>query len=181
MAEVQYQLNAAIPLNQLLPANPGVPTALPAAFVNQPGLYIILNQNNPQENRYMGISDNLRNRFAGRQGVCFELGFAPQVLNNIYAFLGTMRYRNNGAANWTNAPGYAVPNLMITLDGQNYDLEHLFIKAAQHAWPHGTITNTQKTGVLRNTGGFPIDVAISWVGPAPNQQQVRIPVGGQLA
>ncbi|AXE36372.1 hypothetical protein [Chromobacterium phragmitis] len=181
MAEVQYLLGAPIPLNQMLPNRAGVPTALPAAIVAQAGLYLILNQNNRQENRYMGVTDNFRNRFGIRQGSCFELGFAPQVLNGVYAFLGTMRYRNNGAAGWQTPAGYADANLTISLDGQDYDLEHLFIKAAQHGWPHGTITNTRKTGALANAGGFPINVTISWNGIAPNQVLVPIAAGAQLA
>lgn len=182
MGNVLYQLGALIPLNQILPNLPGVPVGMPAAFVAQPGIYLILNQNNPQENRYMGISGDLRDRFAGRQGACFELGFPQNVLNNVFAFLGQMFYADQGAVAWTNAPGYVAGNLQFNLDGQVYDLEQMFIKAAQYAWPHGTITNTQKTGPLVNRGVHPITIQITWMGTnPPNNATVTIPVGGQLA
>lgn len=180
MADVEFRLGNAIALNQMLPGVAGVAVGLPAALTATPGLYVILNQNNAQENRYMGISTNLRDRFSGRQGACFELGFGQAVLNNIYAFLGTVRYRNNVLFGWTNPAGYQWGQLMITLDGQNYDFEHLFIKAVQRAWPYGTITNTQKTGMFPNLGVQPINVTISWANGAQNVQVV-IPVGGNLA
>ena len=184
MAEVEYRLTHAITLNQILPAGAGVAVGLPADFPNAEGLYLILNQNGMQENRYMGISNDIRDRFAGRQGACYELGFEQAVLNGIYAFIGTMRYRDNGAVGWNNAPGYVAGNLQITLDGHNYDLEHILIKAAQHIWPYGTISNTQKTGALINAGAYPINIDISWnnagVGAVQNQNIV-IPIAGQLA
>lgn len=181
MADVEYRLGNAIALNQMLPVAAGVAAALPATLTATAGLYLILNQNNAQENRYMGISTNLRDRFSGRQAACFELGFAQTVLNNIYAFLGTVRYRNNGVLAWTNPAGYQGGSLQITLDGQNYDFEHLFIKAAQHAWPFGTITNTLKTGMFTNLSALhAINVTISWANGGGNVQ-VAIPAGGNLA
>jgi len=101
MANIMFNLGAPISLNQMLPDEAGEPVALPHAIPNTQGLYLILNQNNQQENRYMGISVELRTRFAARQGSCFELGFAKSVLNNIYAYLGTASYQNTGAEDWT--------------------------------------------------------------------------------
>ncbi|MCK6436711.1 hypothetical protein [Rivihabitans pingtungensis] len=183
MAVVRYDFNILFPLNQMLPANPGVAVnlnGLPAT----PGLYLILNQQDRAENRYMGISQNVRDRFQGRQGACFELGFSQQALNNIYAFVGTMTYQNTQTNRnpppFNQAPGYVAGSLQFQLDNQPYDLEHLFIKAAQYAWPNGTITNTQKTGVFTNTGANPIDVIFSWPGQQPNQQRITIPNRGQL-
>ncbi|MFM2481961.1 hypothetical protein [Celerinatantimonas sp. YJH-8] len=185
MADVEYQLGAPIALEQMLPAAAGVATAIPAAFTNTAGVYLILNQNNLVENRYMGITHSFQDRFRGRQGACYELGFAQNVLHDIYAFVGSMRYRDSAAAGalppaWNNAPGYVAGHLTIHLDGQNYDLEHMFIKAAQYSWPLGTITNTQKVGPLNNTGAYPINITLSWMGAFPGNIQVTIPVGGSL-
>lgn len=179
MARVEYRLSFPIYLTNILPPGPGVPVALPGAFPHNPGLYIILNQNNPQENRYMGISNDLRQRFSERQGVCYDLGFAQAILNGIYAFIGTMRYCSEGDRVWSNPVGYVAGVLNIVLDGYSYDLEHLFIKAVQHTWPYGTITNTRKVGTLYNLGAYPINVDIYW-NNGGYHQGVIIPVGGNL-
>lgn len=181
MADVEFNLGAAIMLAPMIPIATGAPTALPAGFPAAAGLYLIYNQNT--NNRYMGISNNLNNRFAGRQGACFELGFPQNVLNNVGAFVGTMRYRNNGVMGWTAAPGYVAGNLTITLDGNNYDLEHMFIKAVQHAWPFSTISNTQKVGALNNASGahaISIDINYTDNNGAAQTNNVTIAANGQL-
>jgi hypothetical protein len=180
MANIMFNLGAPISLNQMLPDEAGEPVALPHAIPNTQGLYLILNQNNQQENRYMGISVELRTRFAARQGSCFELGFAKSVLNNIYAYLGTASYQNTGAEDWTQLDAYGVADINIILDQHTYDLEHIFIKAAQHAWPQGTITNTLKTGEFINLGNSTINVIISWDGLAADSKTVSVPAGGRL-
>jgi len=181
MADVQYRLSNPIPLIHMIPSTAGTPTNIPAAIPAQAGLYIILNQNNPTDNRYMGISKNLRSRFQSRQGACFELGLEQGVLSNVYAYVGTMRYRSTGVVPWTNAPGYENGFLSINIDGLSYDLEHMLIKAAQHAWPACTVTNTQKTNAIANNHmSNDIDIEISWSNGA-SSTVVTLDALGQLA
>lgn len=84
MAQIEFNLGRAIPLNTMLP-NGGGQAVLPQGLQHVEGLYIIRNINT--ENRYMGISRDIRNRFAGPQGTCFELGFNRNTLDNIYICL----------------------------------------------------------------------------------------------
>lgn len=187
MADVWFDLGNPIQLAPMIPTVAGVATNLPAGIHgnHNGGIYLILNQRYNPPNRYLGITDDFQNRFAGRQGVCFELGITQASLTNVMAFLGTVKYRNNGAMLWTNAGGYTHAHLQITLDMQVYDFEHLFIKVVQHAWPFCTVTNTVKTGMLTNTSmAHPINAQVTWNNGAwggMNSQAVTIPAGGNLA
>ncbi|CAO3374753.1 hypothetical protein [Azospirillum argentinense] len=191
MAEVEFILGEMIPLNTMIPAAAGVPTALPVGIQGNhaAGVYMILNiypvtnnlNNAAHYNRYMGVTTDFQNRFASRQGSCFELGLEQNSLDGVYAFIGDSQYRDNGGG-WQNHNNYNPNNngLDITLDGQNYDLEHIFIKASQYIFG-GTITNTVKVGPLMNTGAYNIDIRVFW--EENNVQQhldVTIPPGGQL-
>lgn len=185
MADVWFDLGNPIQLAPMIPLVAGVATALPAGIQgnHSGGIYLILNQSYVPANRYMGITDDIQNRFAGRQGACFELGFAQASLNQVMAFLGVVRYRNNGVMVWTFAGGYGAGQQLVTLDAQNYDYEHMFIKSVQHAWPLHTVTNTQKTGALTNNGAHPLNVQVTWNGGAwggVNSIALAIPPGGQL-
>jgi hypothetical protein len=177
MAFVRFILGAPIPLAPIIPLVPGVATALPPQLNHAAGLYLIYNH--PQNNRYMGVTVDFQDRFSARQGACFELGFPQGVLNNVLAFIGRMEYSADGMA-WIPAAGYNGADLIISLDGNNYDFEAIFIKAAQHTWPQATITNTQKTAPLVNLGANPIQINISWLGGYPGNITTIIPVGGQL-
>ena len=163
MAEVHYQLGAAIPLNQMIPEVDGE-AEVPQEIPNAPGLYLILNQANlAVRNRYMGISSHLRDRFRQRQAACFELGFARNILDPVAAYVGQVRYRSHGVAGWSDAAGYREGELSIDLDGYSYDFEHLFIKSAQSIFG-GTITNTKKVRDLTNNHPqHAIDISITWL------------------
>ncbi|WP_162801220.1 hypothetical protein [Azospirillum brasilense] len=189
MAEVEFILGAQIQLDAMLPANPGNPTALPVGIQGNTGdgVYIIINvypnNNAIPFNRYMGVTTNFNNRFASRQGSCFELGLEQHTLNGVDAYLGTARYRDNGGL-WHNHNNYTQNNngLDITLDGQDYDLEHIFIKGCHYIFG-GTITNTLKVAPLVNNGAHNIVIRVYW-DDINNVQQVldvTIPPGGQLA
>ena len=164
VARVCFALSNGIPLHPMIPAGAGA-AALPAALTHDPGIYVIHNHSYAPENRYMGITNDFRNRFAGRQGACFELGIRQGALMNVDAYIGRVWYRNVvgfGAGVWNavalGAYG-AVPNMV--LDNHNVDFEHLFIKSAQNAFG-GHITNTNKVGALHNPSAYPINVRITW-------------------
>jgi hypothetical protein len=189
VADVCFGLSAAINLAPMVPAGAGT-TALPAALQrHSAGIYLIRNHSYQPENRYMGITIDFQFRFAGRQAVCFELGLTQANLQNIDVFIGRVFHRDAGALLWNQVvaygPGAPPP---IPLDGFNYDFEHLFIKSAQHAFV-GTITNTQKVGVLQNRSGqHAINVQITWNNAwgnhgwgGVNRAAVTIAAGGQLA
>ena len=176
MADVEYIFGAPIALNQMLPPTVGDVALVPSAIPATPGLYVIFNGNT--NNRYLGVSENINHRFAGRQEVCFDLGLSQANLNNIVVFCGAMSYRNTGVIAWTQAPGYAADQLNVVIDGSDYDLEHMLIKAAQHAWPDDTVSNTLKVSPLHVTNQ--LSIRIAWNGGVKSQQ-VNIPGGGQLA
>ncbi len=190
MAQVEYELGAAVLLSPMIGAL-GVATNIPAAIAAVPGIYLILNQNANPQNRYLGISDNLQNRFRGTPGRLLRIGFPTAVLNNVYAFVGTVRYRATplfggwGGGGWTVHGNYLNPN--VFLDFNPYDLEHLFIKSTQHCWPFHTVSNTRKVLPFQNNGGVNIDVRISWNnggsfnnGAGPNGNPISVAPGNQL-
>ena len=163
MAEIEFNLGVPIDLSLLAAPNVGGTVGLPGTIPNAGGVYLILNTYGATHNRYMGVSDNIRTRFGGRQGAIFELGLFRAQIQGVVAFCGTMRYKNN-AGGWINQLLYNPGSTRINLDGFNYDFEHIFIKGA-HAMFGGTITNTQKVGPLINQAWvFPIIIRISWLG-----------------
>ncbi len=185
MADIEFNFGDPIALDVMLPINPGVAVGLPAAINANAGVYIILNRypnRMTPENRYMGITNNFQNRFASRQGACYELGLERQALDGVHAFLGIMRYRNQGAQLWNNPGGYDAANVNIALDGVGYDFEHILIKGVQHLWPYATITNTQKTGGLNNPGAYALNITVAWtIGGFAQNVNLAVPAGGNLA
>jgi hypothetical protein len=187
VADVWFDLGNPIQLAPMIPTVAGVATNLPGGIYgnHNGGIYLILNQSYVPSNRYMGITTDFQDRFASRQGSCFELGITQAALNHVMAFLGVVKYRNNGAMMWTAVGGYGNGNLQISLDTQFYDFEHMFIKCVQHAWPFHTVTNTVKTGALNNTSMLhAINMQVTWNNGAwggMNSQAVTIPAGGNIA
>ncbi|MDQ2104649.1 hypothetical protein [Azospirillum isscasi] len=192
MADIEFVLGELIALETMIPTVEGTPTDLPNGISgnHNGGVYIILNtypytvntQNPLNPNRYMGVTTDFQSRFGQRQAACFELGLERQVLDGVGAFLGTVRYRNYGDVNWQDHDGYNSNNneLIVELDGNEYDIEHIFIKSSHEIFG-GTITNTNKIDALTNVGDYPLDIYISWQNN--NMQQIRncvIQPGGQI-
>ena len=160
--DIQFNLSDAIQLTPLAAPYNGGEGVLPDGINGAgEGIYLILNRCLGTENRYMGISENIHNRFSGRLGVVFELGFPRSYLTKIWAYIGTVRYRLEGGGDneWINVNNYRQPK--IQFNGINIDYEHLFIKSSHYLF-QGTITNTQKKGPFENNTDFDLVIKISW-------------------
>jgi hypothetical protein len=184
MAGIEFVLGYPIALRDMIPQRTGVPIDLPREIQARSGIYVILNQYANQRtpaNRYMGITGNFRTRFASRQGACFELGLEQNSLDGVYAYLGVVHYADENEQGYREPRSYDDDGTRIDLDGVGYDLEHIFIKGVQHLWPYGTVTNTRKTGFLRNSGSRPIRVRVSWQnGGTREHNELQVASGGGL-
>lgn len=100
MSLIYFEFNNAITFESFVSA-PGpngiwYPSQVPAIIPQGPGIYVILNsygQQNPY-NRYIGISQNLYQRFGTRQATLVELGFTQQQLNEIWLYWGNVTWWN---------------------------------------------------------------------------------------
>lgn len=116
------------------------------------GLYIIYNH--LTNNRYIGISVDLANRFGGRMSVITELGFDHHTMSNILIWWGRAGVKNTGALgnpNWL--PNYNGP-LVAPVDGVNINLEHLLIRYVLNWLAPGTVSNNifASQPITNNTG-----------------------------
>lgn len=157
MGYIYYRLTNASSLQAMVPPALGGgmfgAAALPAGMAGVAGIYIIINCNGPLENRYIGISQNIGNRFAGRMSVVTELGFSAATMAQIFVVWRSVRVRNSphglpaasapvnpllyggggvSFPNWT-APGWTnvVPGVgpfTRVIDGNVINLEHLLIR-----------------------------------------------------
>jgi hypothetical protein len=132
--------------------------ALPGGMYNVPGMYIIINCNPPTENRYVGISTDIGDRFRTRMATVTELDIDAATLANIHVVWGRVKFRNHpppgapapGPPGWsvTNRVGggtvlvptwsdagwtHAVPPaghapFVRTIDGRLVNLEHILVR-----------------------------------------------------
>jgi len=128
MSDVYYNFNATGSLAGMAPpaaAGGGFgPATLPAGLVGQ-GMYIITNTNT--NNRYIGISTNLANRFNTRMATITECGFAAATMGTIFTWWGQAATRNTGAGAVVPLLGYLGP-LNVMIDGAQVNLERLLIR-----------------------------------------------------
>ncbi len=160
MARVEYELGAAVLLSPMIGALESPPT-IPAAIAAVPGIYLILSQNANPRSRYLGISDDLQNRFRehAKAPVTKRVSTAvaeqrPTLSSARCATEATPLRRLGAAAAGPSAAIISNPN--VFLDFNPYDLEHLFIKSTQHCWPFHTVSNTRKVLPFQNNGGVNI-------------------------
>lgn len=107
-----------------LPGGGFTNAALPAGL-HGGGMYVIYNHFT--QNRYIGISVDLAQRFAGRMSVVTELGFDHHTMGNILIWWGTAAVRNTGGLLAAPLGHYGGP-LIGVVDGANINLEHLLIR-----------------------------------------------------
>jgi len=158
MAYIYYQLiNSSNLQGMAPPAAPGGGfgvAALPAGMFGTAGMYIIINSSGPVENRYIGISSNIGNRFNTRMATVTEMGIDAATLANIHVVWGSVKFRNHppggagagwpmcplvgggnipfpawGAGGWTAANPVAAGGPFVRMiDGGLLNLEHLLIR-----------------------------------------------------
>lgn len=146
---------------------------LPPGMVG-PATYIIVNTNT--NNRYIGISSNIANRFNTRMATITEMGFANNEMALIGVTWGATQVRNTLPAvvggGWP-APGMgwlpAIPAppapFTVMIDGFLVNLEQLLIRYV--------ITQLGAGGTVSNN----VMAAVPYVNPTPNPITVRLDWG----
>lgn len=196
MGYISYRLNQSATLATMVPpALPGGafgPAALPPGMAGFPGMYIIINCQGPTpatHNRYIGISNNIGNRFTPRMSVVTELGFPAATMGSIYVVWGSVRVRNHplpggiattpttnqfpppamipfpnwAAGGWTAAvPAGGGAAFTAVIDGNVINLEHLLIRfVMMRMGAGGTVSNNMLMVP------FPHPMALGAVGAQP--------------
>jgi len=162
-----------------------VPGALPAAMTaippNNPRslTYMIVNTNT--NNRYVGISVDIINRFNSRLRTVGEFDLQGPQLQDICAIWGTVEVADTPAAGgalvWRNVPPTKLAggqtDLSDLIDGMLFDLEAVFIRyVMEELGAGGSVSNTDP-GQLMNNSGHNIDITFTW--PACNTIANPIP------
>lgn len=157
--------------------------ALPVGLVGA-GAYLIVNNNT--NNRYVGISTNLANRFATRLATITEMGFSTAQMNQIGVYWGTVSTQNTAGAfgpppPWVPLVGYGAP-MNTNIDGQPVQLERLFIRFLLTQFVGGTISNNMLAFTpYVNPTGNPVTVNFTWGPGGPFNAGAHAavwPVGG---
>lgn len=102
MSLIYFELNNLITFDSFVsglgPGRIWNPSQVPAIIPQAPGIYVILNtygqQNQNNHNRYIGISQNLYQRFGPRQATLVELGFTQQQMDEIGLYWGNVTWWN---------------------------------------------------------------------------------------
>jgi hypothetical protein len=157
---------------------------LPAGL-NGAGIYMIWNGTPGIDNRYVGISTNLNQRFRSRMSVVTELGFDAAQMDDIVVFWGTVATQGSAPGSAITAvANYAAP-FRVQIDGAWINLERLLIRYFLTQFPHGqsVSNNALSTVAYANPTMNPIAVQVQWggiVGTPLNagQHQAMWPPGG---
>ena len=143
MGDIYFDLHSSDDLAGMAPQpmpGGGFTNAVLPGGLHGGGLYIIYNH--LTNNRYIGISVDLANRFGGRMSVITELGFDHHTMSNILIWWGRAGVKNTNAfgnPNWL--ANYNGP-LVAPVDGVNINLEHLLIRyVLNELGAHGTVSN----------------------------------------
>lgn len=192
MGYVFFRLNRGASLAGMAPAAlPGGDfgkAALPPGMAGAAGMYIVINCQADQHNRYVGISSNIGQRFAGRMAAVTELGFPTATMEQIHVVWGSVKVRDEGAPQMTITVKNAKPPPMFVhfplwwdadwreatpgnggaftamVDGKQINLEHLLIRFVMaRMGAGGTVSNNQLMSsfhhpVSGGQGGSPIRV-----------------------
>ncbi len=172
MSIIRFNLNNAASLAGMAP--PALaggafgPAVLPPGMVGA-GMYIIVNTHT--NNRYVGISTNLPNRFATRMATVTEAGFSVAQMNQIGVFWGAAQFQNTAGFGGVMAPpvmtvlAYAAP-LQFAVDGVAVNFERLLIRfVLTQLGAGGTVSNNMMAfAPYANPTPNPITVRLDWGG-----------------
>ena len=169
MGYIEYNLTNGARLGGMVPqalaggdfTNAQLPKGLEGA-----GIYMIVNTNGMQHNRYIGISTNLEKRFSSRMNVVTELGFDFQTMQNIGIYWGKVRVADTLLfPNWREPILYGAP-FVAKVDNRYINLEQLLIRITKSRWVHGdTISNNIFTKrPYANLTQNDIEVTVKWDG-----------------
>lgn len=200
MSTVNYNLNNGATLSVMAPAPLAAggfgAAALPAGLAGA-GIYIILNDNH--NNRYVGVSNDLAQRFQPRLETVTEMGFDQAEMNDILVWWGGITIQNTPAAAPlvpAGGPPIAAPAappvipvlayntpLTVLIDGVGVNLERLAIRyVLTQLGAGGTVSNNQwAVGNYVNPTPNPVTVNFTWAAAgnyAMGVRQAIWPVGG---
>lgn len=169
MSVVNFNFNNGALLGGMAPpALPGGmfgPAVLPPGLAGA-GMYMIVNNNT--NNRYVGISTNLANRFAKRMETITEFGFSVAQMNQIGVYWGLAQTQNTVAIPAPPPPVVPVPAygapLNVMIDGVQVQLERLLIRfTLTQLGAGGTVSNNMLAGVpYVNPTPNPVTVNFNW-------------------
>lgn len=175
MSFIHYELTNSANLAGMAPA-PAVaggfaPAALPPGMA-MAGTYIIVNTTT--NNRYIGISGNIANRFNTRMATVTEMGLAVATVAAVGVVWGNTWYQNTffpppgpGAPPAPPPPMLAVPAppaaFAQLIDGAPVNFEHLLIRfCVTQLGAGGTVSNNVIAGPYANPTPNPITVRLDW-------------------
>lgn len=168
MGRIIFDLNNGSTLGTMVPTV-GAFAFLPPTLTGH-GLYIIFNRQT--NNRYIGKSSNLPNRFQKRLEAVGELGFSVYQLSRINVFWGRVTLFNTpppgGVAAARSAPagGYSGgASLWGSIDGTNIELERLLIRFIMTQFLGGYVTNNTWAAIgatYANPTANPITVRLNY-------------------
>lgn len=144
--------------------NGGYGVAVLPQNMNFAGTYIIVNTNS--NNRYIGISGDIANRFRTRLATVTEMGFTQVEMGNIGVTWGQTAYRNTNQANanWNVVNPAPPAAYSVIIDGANVNLEYLLIGfVITQLGAGGTVSNNVMAAApYINPTQNPIDVLLTW-------------------
>jgi len=130
------------------------------------GIYLIVNEAN--DNRYVGISNNLAQRFATRMATVTEMGWSTANMNQLSVYWGGIQIQDTpgpgpGAPPLVrNVAGFGAP-LNEQVDGVGVQLERLLIRFVLSQFVGGTVSNNMLAfAPYVNPTANPINVTFNW-------------------
>lgn len=169
MSVVNFNLNNGATLAGMAP--PALPgglfgnATLPMGLAGA-GMYLIVNTKT--NNRYVGISTDLAQRFNTRMATVTELGFSTAQMNRIAVYWGTVQVQNTPtlaipAPPMTAVAAYGAP-LNFMIDGVNVQLERLLIRfVLTQLGAGGTVSNNMMAAIpYTNPTANAITVTLNW-------------------
>jgi hypothetical protein len=119
-------------------------------------MYVIHNYGT--DNRYVGRTDNLKNRFGGRLGVCWELGLDQKNLKGIYVHSGKVVIED---PNRHEIVDYTDNGVKVTVGKKLLNLENVLIRAFMAGFKETQgqyNTNTKEMSTFKNETGDELEV-----------------------
>lgn len=126
--------------------------------MDMPGMYIIVNTGT--NNRYIGIANNIKNRFSHRLPTVVELGFDNATMSRIGVTWGSVEYQHTGVNAWHTAPANPAT---VMIDGVTVDLERLLIRFVLTQFgAGGTVSNNRQIAPYTNQTNNIVFVQLTW-------------------
>ncbi len=166
MSNIHFDLTNSANLQGMAPApipGGGFANAVLPNGMAMAGSYIIVNTNS--NNRYIGISGNIANRFNTRLATVTEMGFAVATMANIGVIWGNTHCRDSAPGSpWQIAIPAPPAAYEFQIDNVLVNLERLLIRfVITQLGVGGTVSNNaMAANPYTNPTQSPINVQLSW-------------------